>query len=46
MDNAKIHHAKSIENLRNKINFFFNAPYSPMLNPIEEFFGLTKHNIR
>ncbi len=46
MDNAKIHHAIILRDLASTVNFFFGAPYSPMLNPIEEFFGLLKHYIR
>ena len=46
MDNARIYHAKLIMPLIEKLNFFYSAPYSPFLNPIEEFFGLLKHFIR
>ena len=40
MDNACIHRAKFQHPLNTKINFFFNAPYSPFLYPIEELFAL------
>ena len=46
MDNAKIHKCKALKPLFSKINIFYNAPYSPFLNPIEEFFALLKHKIR
>lgn len=46
MDNARIHHAIALRDLKLNLNFFYNAPYSPMLNPIEELFGLWKHYIR
>jgi len=45
MDNARIHHAKVLNELKLNLNFFYNAPYSPMLNLIEEFFGLWIHYI-
>ena len=46
LDNASIHHAECLSNLKNYINFRYNAPYSPFLNPIEECFGLVKNNFR
>jgi len=46
MDNAKIHWAKILQPLRLFLHFFYGPPYSPFLNPIEEFFGLMKHLIR
>lgn len=42
-DNASIHHSYFVRSvLGNQITFLFNAPYSPMLNPIEEFFSKFK----
>jgi hypothetical protein len=46
MDNARIHNAKILQPLFSKLNIFYSAPYSPFLNPIEEFFGNLKHIIR
>lgn len=47
LDNARMHHAKIVqESLKNKVTFLFNAAYSPMLNPIEEFFSKFKKEIR
>ena len=46
MDNAPIHKAKSLQPFFQNFNILFNAPYSPFLNPIEEFFGNWKHNFR
>jgi len=38
-DNASVHHAKMVKtHLGSKVTLLFNAAYSPMLNPIEEFF--------
>ena len=44
MDNARFHHSREIQNLLNENNIFFKylPPYSPMLNPIEEFFSMIK----
>ena len=46
MDNAKIHKSKKSLPLFCKLNIFYNAPYSPFLNPVEEFFAYLKHKIR
>ena len=46
MDNAPIHKANSLKPLFENFNIAFNAPYSPFLNPIEEFFGNWKHIFR
>ena len=46
MDNANIHKAKILKSLYQHINIFYNAPYSPFMNPIEEFFGYLKNKIR
>jgi len=46
LDNASIHRAKILSNLREIISFQFNVGYSPFLNPIEEFFGLWKFHFR
>ena len=42
MDNARIHHSKEfiVKNFENKIRILYKAPYSPNLNPIENFFSL------
>lgn len=43
MDNAPVHQAKLIKtSLEPKITLLYNAGYSPMLNPIEEFFSKFK----
>lgn len=44
MDNASFHHSKDVlKELREcGINFKFFPPYSPQLNPIEEFFSMVK----
>ncbi len=46
MDNAPIHHAKILKPFLSNFKILFNAPYSPFLNPIEEFFGNWKFNFR
>ena len=46
MDNAQPHYNKLLKPLFSKINLFYSAPYSPILNPIEEFFGYLKNKIR
>ena len=46
MDNASIHKAKCLKQFFSKINIFFNSPYSPFCNPIEEFFAGMKYFIR
>ena len=45
-DNAKIHKAKILQKLLNCIPHMYNAPYSPCLNPIEEYFALLKYYYR
>ncbi len=46
-DNASSHTSPFIPlHAGNKITFVFNAPYTPMLNPIEEFFSKFKHSIK
>jgi transposase len=44
MDNARIHHSKEFikANFDGKIRILYNAPYSPDLNPIENFFSVLK----
>jgi len=47
LDNASVHHSKFIQGtLANKVTFLFNAAYSPMLNPIEEFFSKFKKMVQ
>ena len=46
MDNAPIHKAKILKPFLSNFCVLFNAPYSPFLNPIEEFFGTWKFNFR
>lgn len=46
MDNCKIHKTKKIQQFYENLYVVFNAPYSPMLNPIEEIFGLVKRAYR
>ena len=46
MDNASIHRAKLLKPFFENFNILFNAPYSPFLNPIEEFFGNWKYHYR
>lgn len=46
MDNAPIHKAKVLKPFFSNFCIMFNAPYSPFLNPIEEFFGNLKFNFR
>ena len=42
-DNASVHHAKMVKtHLGSKVTLLFNAAYSPMLNPFEEFFKFKK----
>lgn len=45
MDNAKIHKSKLCKPLFSHLNIFYNAPYSPFLNPIEEFFSYVKNRL-
>lgn len=44
MDNCKFHHRSDVLLLlnENKISYKFLPPYSPQLNPIEEFFAVIK----
>ena len=46
MDNARIHKAKVLKPLLSRLTVFYAAPYSPFLNPIEEWFGVVKHRMR
>lgn len=46
MDNAPIHKAKILQPFFERFRSFYGPPYSPFLNPIEEFFGLWKHYFR
>lgn len=46
MDNAPIHRALSLKPFLSNFCVLYNAPYSPFLNPIEEFFGNWKFNFR
>ncbi len=47
LDNASIHHSKLVKNIiGSKLTLLFNAEYSPMLNPIEEFFSKMKATVR
>ena len=46
MDNASSHKAKKLKNLLTFFNVLFLAPYSPFMNAIEEFFGLSKYYYR
>ena len=47
LDNARFHHSKFVQDsLLGKVTFLFNAGYSPMLNPIEEFFAKFKRLIK
>ena len=46
MDNAAIYKSKKLKTLKNSLQVQFLAPYSPFLNPIEEFFGEIKHYFR
>lgn len=44
MDNCKFHHRKDVLSVlhENNITFKFTPPYSPQLNPIEEYFSFFK----
>jgi transposase len=44
LDNARIHHARSID--FNGFNQLFFPPYSPFLNPIENCFSKWKNSVR
>lgn len=48
MDNASIHKVTEVKKLifENKLEYLYNAPWSPMLNPIEECFSKIKCFIR
>ena len=46
MDNAVIHKAKSINDVLAHINAWYNSPYSPFLNPLEEIWGMWKGMVR
>jgi transposase len=48
MDNASFHHSEGVRELclRAGAKLVFLPPYSPDLNPIEEFFGDLKRLIR
>jgi len=46
MDNARIHKALLLQPFLKNFDIFFNTPYSPFLNIIEEFFGLLKFRFR
>ena len=39
------HFSHDLFHLIKMLNFFYSPPYSPFLNPIEEFFGVLKHYI-
>ena len=47
MDNAVIHkHSEVLETARKmKVNVFFNAQYSPWLNPVEQLFSHIKKHL-
>lgn len=46
LDNARIHHSRLLHELKTKINFIYNIPYSPEYNPIEHVFSKVKHLIK
>ena len=46
LDNARIHHAKDLSILLEKINLFYAPAYACFLNPIEEIFGRIKHSMK
>jgi transposase/arginine repressor len=48
MDNCRFHHSMDVTRLlsTNHVNYKFLPPYSPQLNPIEEFFGELKSNYK
>jgi len=46
LDNAPIHRAKMLKPFLQFFQVLFNAPYSPLPNPIEEYFGNLKFNYR
>lgn len=44
LDNVRFHHSPEVKEacIRKNLNILFLPPYSPQLNPIEEFFGIIK----
>jgi hypothetical protein len=46
LDNASIHKAQVLRDLLQTLNIIYLTPYSPFLNPIEEYFGLWKFHFR
>ena len=48
LDNARIHHSKKIKEFISKhnIHLFFNVPYNPQGNPIENMFSKVKNTFR
>ena len=46
MDNCKAHKNKIALKMMTKIQFLFNAPYSPEFNPIEYIFNSLKFEVR
>jgi transposase len=48
IDNASIHHSEKVKQLCNKagVKLLYLPPYSPTLNPIEEFFAELKTYIK
>lgn len=48
LDNARIHHYKKVKKFANEnnITLLYNAPYSPLFNPIELIFGEIKKYFR
>ena len=48
MDNCRFHHSQEVLRVLNefRISFKFLPPYSPQLNPIEEYFGEIKANYK
>ena len=48
MDNAKFHHSDIVKSIcaERGINILYLPPYSPQLNPIENFFSIVKSKIK
>jgi len=46
IDGATIHKAKLLKPFLQNFQLFYNAPYSPFINPIEEYFGHLKLKFR
>ena len=47
MDNAKVHHSKQyMVKFQTYANVFYNAPYTPQLNPIEFLFSRLKADVK